>query len=78
MKNAGRYANSGLVQLFGCMKDTFYRFMNNGRTLGSIQLEAGKNSDINPEFTKKQKTARYTQPRNKDERVNVRKGGTSQ
>jgi len=33
IKNAGRYANSGLVQLFGCMKDTFYRFMNNGRTL---------------------------------------------
>lgn len=44
---------------------------------GSIQLEAGKNSDINPGFTKKQKTAQYTQPRNKDERVNVRKGGTS-
>ena len=45
---------------------------------GSIQLEAGKNSDINPEFTKKQKTAQYTQPRNKDERGNVRKGGPLQ
>ena len=33
IKNAGRYANSGLGQLFGCKKDTFYRFMNNGRTL---------------------------------------------
>ena len=44
---------------------------------GSIQLEAGKNSDINPGFTKKQKIAQYTQPRNKDERGNVRKGGTS-
>lgn len=31
--NAGRYAHSGLGQLFGCKKDTFYRFMNNGRTL---------------------------------------------
>lgn len=30
IKNAGRYANSGLGQLFGCKKDTFYRFMNNG------------------------------------------------
>ena len=33
IKNAGRYANSGLGQLFGCKKDTFCRFMNNGRTL---------------------------------------------
>ena len=30
---------------------------------GSIQLEARKNSDMNPEFTKKQKIAQYTQPR---------------
>ena len=33
IKNAGRYANRGFGQLFGCKKDTFYRFMNNGRTL---------------------------------------------
>ena len=32
-KNASLYANNGLGQLFSCKKDTFYRFMNNGRTL---------------------------------------------
>ena len=33
IKNVGLYANSGLGQLFSCKKDTFYRFMNNDRTL---------------------------------------------
>ena len=59
----------GYKAMFLCYTDGKSQFMLDS----TIQAEVGKNSDKPQGLTKKQKAAQYSKPRNKEERVNVRK-----